>query len=277
MPLSFLAPGDLERSGLPGDGIEIANPLVAEESVLRTSLLPGLVKALATNAARRNTGVALFEIGHVVRRPVADGDAPPLPDEREMLGVALGGRDATAAVHEWWVVAELLALRGVSVVNGEVPGLHPTRSARLVSEVGEVIGAVGELDPQVLENHGIGERVGWLEVDLDAVAGMPRDPHQYRTVSVYPSSDVDLAFEVDDAVPAGDVAAAIERAAGERLAALRLFDVYRGAGIADGRRSLAYTLRLDAPDHTLTDDEVAEVRRRCIAAVEGTLPATLRA
>ena len=69
MPLPFLAPGDLERSGLPGDGIEIANPLVAEESVLRTSLLPGLVKALATNAARRNTGVGLWEIGHVFRRP----------------------------------------------------------------------------------------------------------------------------------------------------------------------------------------------------------------
>jgi phenylalanyl-tRNA synthetase beta chain len=98
----------------------------------------------------------------------------------------------------------------------------------------------------------------------------------YRTVSIYPSSDVDLAFEVDDAVPASAVEATIERAAGERLAALRLFDVYRGPGIAPGRRSLAYALRLDAPDHTLTDEEVAEVRRRCIEAVEGTLPGTLR-
>src|SRR5690606_10506039 len=97
MPLPFLAPGDLERCGLPGDGLEIANPLVAEESVLRTSLLPGLVKALATNAARRNTGVGLWEIGHVFRR-WPEGTAGPgteLPDEREMLAVALGGRDAT--------------------------------------------------------------------------------------------------------------------------------------------------------------------------------------
>ena len=296
MPLPFLAPGDLERSGLSGDGIEIANPLVAEESVLRTSLLPGLVKALATNAARRNTGVALWEIGHVFRRPAgaatdgtpgtpAGGDGTgwgsdrtdtPLPDEREMLGVALGGRDATAAVHEWRAVADLLALAGATLRNGSVPGLHPTRSARIVGPGDEALGAVGEVDPVVLEAHGIEERVGWLEVDLDVVADLGRDPHLYRPVSVYPSSDIDLAFAVDDGIPADAVEAALVAAAGDRLASLRLFDVYRGAGIAEGRRSLAYTLRLDAPDHTLTDDEVAEVRRRCIEAVESALPATLR-
>jgi phenylalanyl-tRNA synthetase beta chain len=306
MPLPFLAPGDLERSGLPGDGLEIANPLVAEESVLRTSLLPGLVKALATNAARRNTGVGLWEIGHVFRRPAGDAasadgraeagreagseagseadgpaEAPgagpgPLPDEREMLGVALGGRDAAEAVHEWRAVAELLGLQGVTVRNEVVPGLHPTRSAGLVGPAGQAVGAVGEVDPEVLASHGIGERVGWLEVDLDVAAGLPRDPHVYRPVSIYPSSDIDLAFEVEDAVPAGEVEQALRDAGGERLASLELFDVYRGTGIAPGRRSLAYTLRLDAPDHTLTDDEVAEVRRRCIDAVEQRFAASLR-
>ncbi|MBN2622344.1 MAG: phenylalanine--tRNA ligase subunit beta [Acidimicrobiales bacterium] len=276
MPLPFLAPGDLERTGLPGDGIEIANPLVADESVLRTSLLPGLVKALATNAARRNTGVGLWEIGHVFRRPAADGAAGPLPDEREMLGVVLGGRDASEAVQEWWAVAEVLALRGVTIRNEALPGLHPTRSARLVGPAGEALGTVGEVDPLVLESHGIGERVGWVEVDLDVVADLPHDPHVYRPISIYPSSDIDLAFEVGDQVPASDVERALRAAAGERLASLRLFDVYRGPGIAEGRRSLAYRLRLDAADHTLTDDEVAEVRRRCIDAVEGELAATLR-
>ncbi len=276
MPLPFLAPGDLERSGLAGDGIEIANPLVAEESVLRTSLLPGLVKALATNAARRNTGVGLWEIGHVFRRPDTDGEIGPLPDEREMLGVALGGRDAAEAVHEWRAIAELLSLRGVALRNEVVAGLHPTRSARLVGPSGDVVGAVGEIDPVVLDAHGITERVGWVEVDLDVVAGLPHDPHIYRPVSIYPSSDIDLAFDVDDAVPAGAVEQALREAGGDRMASLRLFDVYRGPGIAPGRRSLAYTLRLDAPDHTLTDDEVAEVRRRCIDAVESAFPATLR-
>jgi phenylalanyl-tRNA synthetase beta chain len=282
MPLPFLAPGDLERCGLPGDGIEIANPLVKEESILRTSLLPGLVKALATNAARRNTGVGLWEIGHVFRQrdasPPTAGNAgrEALPDEREMLALALGGRDAAESVHEWRAVAEVLGLAGIEIVNGAVPGLHPTRSARLVGPAGELLGAVGEVDPGALENHGIGERVGWLEVDLDVAAGLPHRERIYRPVSIYPSSDVDLAFEVDDAVPAGAIETTLRAAAGEHLAALRLFDVYRGAGIADGRRSLAYALRLDALDHTLTDDEVAEVRRRCIEAVESAYPASLR-
>jgi len=282
MPLPFLAPGDLERCGLPGDGIEITNPLVKEESILRTSLLPGLVKALGTNAARRNTAVGLWEIGHVFRRRRDDtdvassGPGEPLPDERETLGVALGGRDAAEAVREWRAVAEVLGVVGVEVENGAVPGLHPTRSARLVGLAGEPVGAVGEIDPGVLEIHGIGERVGWLEVDLDRAAGLPHRQRIYRPVSIYPSSDVDLAFEVDDAVPGSAIESVLRSAAGDHLAALRLFDVYRGPGIAEGRRSLAYSLRLDALDHTLTDDEVAEIRRRCIEAVESAYPASLR-
>jgi phenylalanyl-tRNA synthetase beta chain len=275
MPNPFLAPGDLERACLDADGITLANPLAAEESVLRTSLRPGLVKALATNAARRNTGVGLWEIGHVFRRPAGDGSGD-LPDEREMLGVALGGRDAREAVHEWGAISQVLGVRAVEVRNEPVPGLHPTRAAALVGPGGEAVGAVGEVDPDVLDKHNIGERVGWVEVDLDVVASLPHDPHIYRPVSVYPSSDIDLAFEVDEAVPAGEIEAALRAAAGDRLASLRLFDVYRGPGIAPGRRSLAYSLRLDATDHTLTDDEVADVRRRCIEAVEEAHPATLR-
>ena len=274
MPLPFLAPGDLERAGLPGDGITITNPLVAEESVLRTSLLPGLVKALATNAARRNAGVSLFEIGHVFRR--SEDPSAALPDEREFLGVVLGGREAPEAVHEWRAVEEILDLTGVHIRNEPVAGLHPTRSARLVGPGGEPAGSLGEVDPAVLDAHGIGERVAWLEVDLDTASALPRTGRVYRPVSIYPSSDIDLAFEVDDAVAATDIEDTLRDAAGDRLAFVRLFDVYRGTGIAEGRRSLAYTLRLEALDHTLTDDEVAEVRRRAVAAVEKVHPATLR-
>jgi phenylalanyl-tRNA synthetase beta chain len=277
MPMPFLAPGQLERSGLPGDGIEIANPLVAEESVLRTSLLPGLVGALATNAARRNTGVGLWEIGHVYRQRDADeAVTADLPDEREWLGAALGGRDAAAAVQVWRALEETLAVPGVRLVNTEVPGLHPTRAARLLGPGDESVGSVGEIDPAVLERHSIGERVGWLEVDLDVLLALPHGETIYRPISRYPSSDIDLAFEVDDAVPASEVEATLREAAGDRLAWVRLFDVYRGTGITEGRRSLAYTLRLEALDHTLTDDEVAEIRQRCIAAVQAAHPATLR-
>ena len=105
---------------------------------------------------------------------------------------------------------------------------------------------------------------------------MPRTPiPQWRPVSRFPSSDIDLAFVAEDEVPAVVVRRAIAGAAGELLADLELFDVYRGRGIDDGRRSLALRLRLQAPDHTLTDAEVAQVRERAIAAVEQ-LGATLR-
>jgi phenylalanyl-tRNA synthetase beta chain len=273
MPMPFLAPGDLARCGLPDDGIVIANPLVAEQSVLRTALLPGLVGAVSYNWSHRNHGVRLFEIGHTFNRPSA-ADAE-LPDERECLGVALAGVDAPAAVHLWWFVAEELAVPGARLENAEVPGFHPTRAARVLVD-GVAVAAVGEIDPGVLEAHGIGERVAYLEVDLDGLLALPHRDRTYRAFSLFPTSDVDLAFEVDDGVPASEVEDAITGAGGDLLWSVRLFDVYRGAGVADGRRSLAYTLRLQAPDRTLTDADVAEVRQQVIDAVQTALPATLR-
>ena len=153
--------------------------------------------------------------------------------------------------------------------------MHPTRTARIDVD-GVPVGYVGEVDPGVLDAFGVGERVGWLEVDLEVLLGLPHGGRPYRPVSRYPSSDIDLAFEVDEATPAADVEAHLREAAGDLLADLTLFDVFRGAPVVDGRRSLAFTLRFQSDDRTLTDGEVAEVRQRCIDAVQGTLPATLR-
>jgi len=273
MPMPFLAPGDLARCGLPDDGITIANPLVAEQSVLRTSLLPGLVAAVAYNWSHRNRGVQLFEIGHTFNRPSEAGAA--LPDEREVLGAVLAGFDAAEAVHLWRVIAEVLGFREVRIENVARPGLHPTRAARLL--LGDLeLGALGEIDPGVLDVHAIGERVAYVEVDLDALLAQPHGDASYRPFSLYPSSDIDLAFEVDDAVPASAVEGAIRAAGGDLLWSVRLFDVYRGSGVAEGRRSLAYALRLQARDHTLTDQEVAQVRTAVIDAVQSALPAALR-
>jgi phenylalanyl-tRNA synthetase beta chain len=273
MPMPFLAPGELARCGLPDDGLTITNPLVAEQSVLRTSLLPGLVGAVAYNWSHRNHGVQLFEVGHTFKRPT-DPEAT-LPDEREGLGAAQAGSDATAAVHLWRFVAEALGITGVAVENGEVPGLHPTRSAWLRLG-GLTVGSLGEIDPGVLEAHDIGERVAYLEVDLDTLLAQPHGEHTYRPFSLYPSSDIDLAFEVDEEVPASAVEDAIRAAAGALLWSVRLFDVYRGTGVAEGRRSLAYALRFQAPDRTLTEADVAQARTSIIDAVHSTLPATLR-
>jgi phenylalanyl-tRNA synthetase beta chain len=273
MPMPFLAPGELARCGLPDTGLTIANPLIAEQSVLRTSLLPGLVGAVAYNWSHRNHGVRLFEVGHTFQRPTAP-DAE-LPDEREWLGAVLAGLDAAEAVHLWRFVAEALGVDDVRVENAELPGLHPTRSARLRLG-GLEVGALGEIDPGVLDAHSIGERVAYLEVDLDTLLAQPHGERLYRPFSAYPSSDIDLAFEVDDDVAASAIEDVIRASGGELLWSVRLFDVYRGPGLADGRRSLAYTLRFQASDRTLTEADVAQVRTTIIDAVQSSLPATLR-
>jgi phenylalanyl-tRNA synthetase beta chain len=281
MPLPFLAPGDLEACGFPPDGIQLENSLIAEESVLRPSLLPGLVKAVATNAARRSIGVRLFEVGHVFRKGESalvatggPGRADLLPDEREFLGVALAGSEAPEAVSVWLAVARLLGFDDAGVANAEQPGLHPSRSG--VARIGaEVVGSLGEVDPAVLEAHGVVERVAWLEVDLGRLLAAGVGDREYREVSRFPSSDIDLAFEVPGDVSATDVEATLSSAS-PLVWSVRLFDVYRGSGVGEGARSLAYAIRFDSPERTLTDAEVAEARQALIDAVTATHGATLR-
>jgi phenylalanyl-tRNA synthetase beta chain len=271
LPLPFLAPDDLERCGLAPVGITLANPMVAEESVLRTSLLPGLVKAAALNHARRSTGISLFEIGHVFLPPPA---GQLLPDEREHVAVLLAGREAPAAVEVWQVLADLLRVEAPSVVQDEHPGFHPGRSA-LATVAGTAVGAVGEVDPGVLESFGIDERVAYAELDLGALLRGPRRPDAHRPVSRFPSSDIDLAFDAPDEVSAIDLERTL--AGTDPLVwSVRLFDTFRGPQIGEGRRSLAYRIRLQAEDRTLTDEEVAAARTALVAAAEAAHGVTLR-
>ncbi len=271
MPLPFLAPGALAACGFPPDGIELRNSLIAEESILRTTLLPGLVQAVATNAARRSLGVRLFEIGHVFLPSAGD---QLLPDEREHLGVALAGVDAPDAVRLALGVLDRLGARDVDIANAERPGLHPTRAAAVLVG-GAEIGQAGEIDPGVLAAHGIDERVGWVELDLGRLlAAVPGD-EPYRPVSRFPSSDVDLAFEVPVATSARAVEATLAGAS-PLVWSVDLFDTYRGSGVAEGSRSLAYRVRFVSHERTLTDAEVGEARQALIDAVTTTHGATLR-
>jgi phenylalanyl-tRNA synthetase beta chain len=275
---SFLAPGDLERAGLPADAIEVENPMVREEAFLRPSLLPGLLKAVAFNVAHQEPALRLFEISHVFLPPaVGDG---PLPEEPEYLAVALAGPggDARAAAGIWAVLADALRVDDMQLVP--VPphlagGLHPTRS-QAISCSGAVVGVVGEVDPAVVAAFGAGERLGWIEIDLGMTLAAPRRLATLVPVSRFPASDIDLAFVVADLVPAATVAATLRHAGGELLEGLELFDVFRGGQLPPAHRSLAYRLRFRAQDRTLTDSEVAELRTACIAAVETAHHAALR-
>jgi phenylalanyl-tRNA synthetase beta chain len=325
---SLLAPGDHERAGMRESGaaseLVLANPLTPEESVLRRSLLPGLLKALAFNLARRQAGVDLFEIGHVFPVPSSKRletamkhDDPLMSpvDERELLGLLLArtGDDAVAAVRVWHTLAEALGVIDVDLVAVEAGdphaacGLHPTRTAKIVATAGKEdaeaekrpytvtattardrvqgdqrieIGVVGEVDPSVAEAFGIeaDRRLAWIELDLGLLlTAVRRKPRLAAPVSRFPSNDIDLAFVVDDGVPAGAVSGTLTDTAGELLESLGLFDVYRGPGVPVGTRSITWRLRFSSLDHTLTNEEVGALRARCIEAVERLYGARLRA
>lgn len=255
MPNPFLAPGTLAKAGLDGPTISITNPLVVEESVLRTSLRPGLLESIAFNESHRRPGVALFEIGHVY--PPGAND---LPDEYEALCVVLAGEEAPAAMAVWREISAAMGV-GARIDQVRVPaGLHPTRSAVLQAGK-EPTGAVGEIDPAVLQRFEVTERVAILELNLDEVLGREPKPASWSAVSRMPSSDLDLAFVLPEDVPAEKLEKAIRQGAGKLLDDIRLFDVYRGESLGDDRRSLAYRLRLQAPDRNLTDADIADVRR----------------
>jgi phenylalanyl-tRNA synthetase beta chain len=311
---SFVADRDHERIGLSGRAVEVTNPLAHEERWLRRALLPGLLRALAYNADRRQGLIRLYEVGvvfehpdngvaRVVERAGAGGASSALlPAEREMVaGVFSGvGDDARTAVAAWHVLAEALGVTGVRVRSldrlgaasgssreaaSALVGLHPTRSAVLVAGSGDgaadgtVIGAVGEVDPAVIADFGLSGRVGWLEFDLGLLvdpAVVARRAEESAPVSRYPSSDIDLAFVVDDAVPVDRVADVLSAAGGDLLESVQLFDVFRGASVGDGRRSLAFRLRFCALDRTLTDGEVGDLRASCIEAAAREVDAVLR-
>ena len=260
MPNPFLAPDTLARAGVDGPTISITNPLVVEESVLRTSLRPGLLRAISYNESHRATGVRLFEIGRVY--PPGTGE---LPDEYEALCVVLAGAEAPAAMAVWREIAAALGV-GARIDQTRVPaGLHATRSATLQAGK-DPTGGVGEVDPGVLQRFEVSERVAIVELNLDDVLGREPKPAAWKPVSKHPSSDLDLAFVTPESVPAERLEKAIRQGAGSLLVGLDLFDVFRGESLGSEHRSLAYRLRLQAPDRNLTDADIAEVRRTAVTA-----------
>jgi phenylalanyl-tRNA synthetase beta chain len=284
MPL--VAPADLARAGLPPEGIELENPLRAEESLLRTSLLPGLLGAAEFNASQGQPDLALFEVGHVFLPPTAETE--PLPDERDRLGVLLAGThrrrphgedrsvDGFDLVDVWRELADALHLTDVRLEPGSaLATLHPARSAIAFVDGAEV-GSLGDVSPEVLARFGLNGPVVAMELELDRLLAGSRRPGTLQPVSRFPVSTIDLAFVVDEPVPAGDVAATLRGAAGALLESLRLFDVFRSDALGSGRKSLTFALRFRAPDRTLTDTEVAEVRARAIDAVVRAHGAELR-
>ncbi len=281
MPNPFINPADVTACGLDDIPVQINDPIVADESVLRPSMRPGLLRSLAYNQARRQPSVSLYEIGKVFGQPVGKqlDRGVALPNEREFVTVVMAGSDASDAVR---LVNLLCASLGNSTPrldqkrNAGLAGLHPGRSATVMVGRGP-IGVVGEIDPRACSAFGVTERVAIVELDLIRLhEHLGSTTPVFKPVSKYPSSDIVLAFVVPDSVTVDAVKRTLHTAAKALVKRCDLFDVFRGASVPAGHRSLAFTLRVQAVDHTLGEAELAEVRASCIAAVEAGHKAALR-
>jgi phenylalanyl-tRNA synthetase beta chain len=279
--LSLVAPTDLERAGAPLDRVVRAtNPLRAEESVLRTAVLPGLLRAVAGNRAQGLGDVALFEMGRVFLTPLDPRRASddPLPDEPEHVALVLAGTvvrrpveddrpvDVYDAVDAVTAVVDALGIDDVVLEPAAVAGHRAGRAARVVVD-GTDAGTVGEVAPEVLTALGLEAPVVAAELVLDTLLDAARRDRTFRAPSRYPASSIDLAFVFDEGVAAADVVRTLRGAVGDVLEDVRPFDVFRSEALGPGRRSLAFALRFRAPDRTLTDADVGTLRQRAIDAV----------
>ncbi|EST39644.1 hypothetical protein N566_00785, partial [Streptomycetaceae bacterium MP113-05] len=304
--------GDLLRLG-PQDPfrrtVKLVNPLSDEEPALRPALLPGLLTALRRNHGRSSQGaqggLALFETGLVFNPSGDEPDASrpdvagrPSGDEIAALDAALPRQPRHVAValagpreqSGWWgegrpsgwadaVEAARTVAREAGVeltVTGAQYGpWHPGRCARL--NVGErVVGFAGELHPRVTKAFGLPDRACATELDLDALEEAVDGPVRAPAVSTFPVAAQDVALVVDEGVPASEVETALRKGAGALLESLRLFDVFTGEQLGEGRKSLAYALRFRAHDRTLKADEASAARDAAVAAAVEQTGAVLR-
>jgi phenylalanyl-tRNA synthetase beta chain len=274
-PVPFVSQADLDLFG-DADAVRVTNPLRAEEGFLRTRLTPGLLRTVARNLARGVRHVAIFEVGTTFRL------ADPFVEQRK-LGFAIcgpagdgwaDGRRPFDVLDATGIVESVLADLGVPLFDlGDHPGMpfHPGRAAA-VSVGGRHAGVVGEIHPTVAAGLGIEGRVAVGVLGLGPLLDARTDIVEVREVPRFPPVLRDLAFVVPIDVAVGDVAAAIADAGTPELSRGELFDVFEGPPLAEGSRSLAFTIELRNPERTLTDEEAQSVIDRIVdrvAAVSG--------
>lgn len=252
------------------DAIRLLNPIASQMSVMRSTLIGGLVDTLAANLNRKHSRVRVFEIARVFRKQ-ADGS---VQQPEVIAGLAHGSR-----VDEQWGskaervdfydikadVEALLAPRVAAFRKAAHPAFHPGRCAEVLLD-GQVVGVLGELHPQWVQAYGLGNAPVLFELAVEAVEQVGRV--QLAAVSKFQPVRRDLALVVDEAVEAASVQAAMQAAASEVVRELALFDVYRGKGVDEGKKSLAFRIILQAADRTLVDEEVEQAVAAMLAAAQ---------
>lgn len=281
---SFISPKYFDRIRLSENSplrktVVISNPLGEDTSVMRTTLLPSMCEVMARNYNSRNAAVCLFELGSEY---IPNGGE--LPDEPVRLSVGAYGGDMDFYGIKG-IVDSMLKNIGVEdfeyaactdpAVFAEAEAFHPGRCA-VVTKDGKAIGIVGELHPETLENYGIGVKAYAAKVNVTELLDIANAVKTYKPLPKFPAAVRDLAIVCDENLPVAELEKAIKRAVGSTLESVTLFDVYKGKQIAEGKKSVAYSIAMRSHEGTLTDEQSDAAVKRVLKELEK-LGAELRA
>ena len=266
---SFYSPAGWDMIRLPEndprrDAIRILNPLGEDTSCMRTTTLPSVLEVLARNWNFRNKAVRIYEFAKVYKkRPDGMADEPKILT----LGAYGGGMDFYTLKGTVEELCDALRISGVEYVPvRDDPSYHPGRCAAVYAG-GEYLGRFGQVHPLVAKNYGVSEELYAAELDFPAMFAHRTTELYYAPLPRYPAVMRDISLVCDDALTAGELEKCIRRAGGEYLESVEVFDVYKGANIPEGKKSVSFALALRAGDQTLTDDHADEA----VAAILGAL------
>ena len=274
MSYSFESPKVFDKLCIPEDSelrkvITISNPLGEDYSIMRTSTLNGMLASLSTNYNRRNKDVRLYELGNIYlpkSLPVTE-----LPDERTMFTLGMYGKgdffDMKGVCEEFF---EKIGMKKKVTYdpNSGKPFLHPGRQANMIYE-GKVVGYLGEVHPAVADNYSIGEKAYIAVIDILDVLEFAGFNHKYTGIAKYPAVTRDLSLVVPHAVLAGQIEEIFDQRGGNILESYQLFDIYEGAQIEKGFKSMAYSLVFRAHDKTLGENEISAVMKKIMNGLNG--------
>ena len=276
---SFTSPTVFDQIRLPADSplrntLRIQNPLGEDTSIMRTIALPSMLEILSRNNAYHNKAAKLYEVAKVYL-PV---EGQPLPDEPKMLVFGYYGEKETFFKLKGEIEALFAGLRmkkASYTAEKNNPSYHPGRCASISIE-GEVIGVMGQVHPLVAKNYGIDSEVYCAELNFTKMLGLRQPDPTFTALPKYPAVSRDLALICSEDITVAQVEEVISASAGKLLRKIQLFDIYRGVGVPEGKKSMAFSLQLRADDRTLTDSDSEAVVNNVLAAVKDQLNAILR-
>ena len=276
---SFVSPTIFDQIRLPKDSarrnaLRIQNPLGEDTSIMRTTALPSMLDILARNSAYHNKAAKLYELAKIYL-PV-DGEV--LPKEPKILVLGTYGAGETFFTLKGELEAIFAGLRMPKaryVADKNNPSYHPGRCAKVTVQDLDV-GYIGQIHPLVAQNYGMDSEIYCAEINFTDLMTLQKPEHTYTPLPKYPTVSRDLSVVCDEEITVAQVEDVIEAAAGKLLRNIRLFDIYRGIGVPEGKKSMAFSLELRADDRTLTDTDSEQVITKVLNALKDTLGVTLR-